>query len=92
MQASHLHGRRRSHETPAQLPAASSRDVPMCRPFPAQTIPSESRGCPGPGPEHGLPRTAQSLAGGGGKGMRVVTRDAEFAAWRDAASEALNAR
>jgi hypothetical protein len=24
--------------------------------------------------------------------MRVVTRDAEFAAWRDAASEALNAR
>jgi acetyl-CoA carboxylase biotin carboxylase subunit len=34
----------------------------------------------------------KAVAGGGGKGMRVVTRDAEFAsAWRDASSEALNA-
>jgi acetyl-CoA carboxylase biotin carboxylase subunit len=35
---------------------------------------------------------AKAVAGGGGKGMRVVTRDAEFTpAWRDASSEALNA-
>src|ERR1700676_5794959 len=34
----------------------------------------------------------KAVAGGGGKGMRLVTNDAEFAsAWRDASSEALNA-
>ena len=40
----------------------------------------------------GYPVLLKAIAGGGGKGMRVVPTDAEFAgAWRDAASEALNA-
>jgi len=40
----------------------------------------------------GYPVLLKAVAGGGGKGMRVVTRDPEFAsAWRDASSEALNA-
>ncbi|HEY4978705.1 MAG TPA: acetyl-CoA carboxylase biotin carboxylase subunit [Candidatus Acidoferrum sp.] len=40
----------------------------------------------------GYPVVLKAIAGGGGKGMRVVNNDAEFtAAWRDAASEALNA-
>src|SRR5271157_4919513 len=40
----------------------------------------------------GYPVVLKAIAGGGGKGMRVVDNDAEFtAAWREAASEALNA-
>jgi len=40
----------------------------------------------------GYPILLKAIAGGGGKGMRVVADDADFAsAWRDAASEALNA-
>jgi len=40
----------------------------------------------------GYPVVLKAVAGGGGKGMRVVANDAAFAsAWRDAASEALNA-
>ncbi|MGH9743050.1 MAG: acetyl-CoA carboxylase biotin carboxylase subunit, partial [Candidatus Acidiferrum sp.] len=40
----------------------------------------------------GYPVLLKAVAGGGGKGMRVVTRDDEFTpAWRDASSEALNA-
>jgi acetyl-CoA carboxylase biotin carboxylase subunit len=40
----------------------------------------------------GYPALLKAVAGGGGKGMRLVTCDADFAsAWRDASSEALNA-
>jgi acetyl-CoA carboxylase, biotin carboxylase subunit len=40
----------------------------------------------------GYPVLLKAVAGGGGKGMRVVPADSEMAAaWRDAASEALNA-
>jgi acetyl-CoA carboxylase biotin carboxylase subunit len=39
----------------------------------------------------GYPVLLKAVAGGGGKGMRVVPNDAAFAAsWRDASSEALN--
>jgi acetyl-CoA carboxylase biotin carboxylase subunit len=40
----------------------------------------------------GYPVLLKAVAGGGGKGMRVVAADSEMSgAWRDAASEALNA-
>jgi acetyl-CoA carboxylase biotin carboxylase subunit len=40
----------------------------------------------------GFPVLLKAVAGGGGKGMRVVAADSEMAAaWRDASSEALNA-
>jgi acetyl-CoA carboxylase, biotin carboxylase subunit len=40
----------------------------------------------------GYPVLLKAVAGGGGKGMRLVAGDAEFAsAWRNAASEAMNA-
>jgi acetyl-CoA carboxylase, biotin carboxylase subunit len=40
----------------------------------------------------GYPVLLKAVAGGGGKGMRVVAGDAEFAsAWRNASSEAMNA-
>ena len=40
----------------------------------------------------GYPVLLKAVAGGGGKGMRVVSRNAEFPpAWREASSEALNA-
>ena len=42
--------------------------------------------------ELGYPVLLKAVAGGGGKGMRLVTAPAEMAAaWRDASSEALNA-
>jgi acetyl-CoA carboxylase biotin carboxylase subunit len=42
--------------------------------------------------EFGYPVLLKAVAGGGGKGMRLVTSDSEMAgAWRDASSEALNA-
>ena len=40
----------------------------------------------------GYPVLLKAVSGGGGKGMRLVNEDAQFAsAWRDASSEALNA-
>jgi acetyl-CoA carboxylase, biotin carboxylase subunit len=40
----------------------------------------------------GYPVLLKAVAGGGGKGMRLVARETEFvAAWRDASSEAANA-
>lgn len=40
----------------------------------------------------GFPVVLKAVAGGGGKGMRLVERESEFAAaWRDASSEATNA-
>src|SRR6202142_454100 len=42
--------------------------------------------------EIGFPVVLKAVAGGGGKGMRLVERDAEFpSGWRDASSEAQNA-
>ncbi len=42
--------------------------------------------------EVGFPILLKAVAGGGGKGMRLLVSDSEFAgAWRDASSEALNA-
>ena len=42
--------------------------------------------------ETGFPIALKAVAGGGGKGMRRVEREADLAAaWRDASSEALNA-
>ncbi len=62
------------------------------------TVPGTSEPMENPEEVHSLARSMgypvvlKAIAGGGGKGMRVVTNDAEFtAAWRDAASEALNA-
>lgn len=55
---------------------------PIERPEDAQALAREMR----------YPVLLKAVAGGGGKGMRLVTGEAEFAAaWRDAGSEALNA-
>jgi len=66
----------------AEVPTVPGANNPIENPDDAQALAQNM----------GYPILLKAVAGGGGKGMRVVTRDAEFApAWRDACSEALNA-
>jgi acetyl-CoA carboxylase, biotin carboxylase subunit len=66
----------------AEVPTVPGANNPIENPDDAQALSQNM----------GYPVLLKAVAGGGGKGMRVVTRDAEFApAWRDASSEALNA-
>jgi acetyl-CoA carboxylase, biotin carboxylase subunit len=58
----------------------------------AQDAIENSRDAEGIASRLAYPVLLKAVAGGGGKGMRVVASDAEMAAaWRDASSEALNA-
>jgi acetyl-CoA carboxylase biotin carboxylase subunit len=64
------------------VPTVPGNDIPMDDPEEAQALAQNM----------GYPVLLKAVAGGGGKGMRVVPDDAAFAsAWRDASSEALNA-
>jgi len=66
----------------AEVPTVPGTSDPVENPEEAQAL---ARGM-------GYPILLKAIAGGGGKGMRVVADDAAFAsAWRDAGSEALNA-
>lgn len=66
----------------ADVPTVPGTSDPIERPGEAQALAQSM----------GYPVVLKAVAGGGGKGMRVVPDDAAFAsAWRDAASEALNA-
>jgi acetyl-CoA carboxylase, biotin carboxylase subunit len=66
----------------SEVPSVPGTDDPIEDPKEAQSLAQSM----------GYPVLLKAVAGGGGKGMRVVTSDAGFAgAWRDAASEALNA-
>src|SRR5579885_2670022 len=66
----------------AEVPTVPGTSEPIENPEEAQAL---ARGM-------GYPILLKAIAGGGGKGMRVVPSDAAFAsAWRDAASEAFNA-
>lgn len=66
----------------AEVPIVPGTNDPIDKPEAAQALASSM----------GYPVLLKAVAGGGGKGMRVVASDAEFSsAWRDAASEALNA-
>ena len=66
----------------ADVPTVPGTSDPIENPEEAQTLARSM----------GYPVLLKAIAGGGGKGMRVVATEAEFAAaWRDAASEALNA-
>jgi acetyl-CoA carboxylase, biotin carboxylase subunit len=66
----------------SDVPTVPGTDNPIENPEEAQSL---ARGM-------GYPVVLKAVAGGGGKGMRVVLNDAAFpAAWRDASSEALNA-
>jgi acetyl-CoA carboxylase, biotin carboxylase subunit len=66
----------------AEVPTVPGANSPIEREQDAQTLAQNM----------GYPVLLKAVAGGGGKGMRVVSSDAEFAsAWRDASSEALNA-
>ncbi len=65
-----------------EVPTVPGTDDPIENPEEAQSLARSM----------GYPVLLKAIAGGGGKGMRVVSNDAAFAgAWRDAASEALNA-
>jgi acetyl-CoA carboxylase biotin carboxylase subunit len=66
----------------AEVPTVPGANHPIENPEDAQTLAQNM----------GYPVLLKAVAGGGGKGMRVVARDADFnAAWREASSEALNA-
>jgi len=66
----------------AEVPTVPGTSDPIENPEEAQAIAQSM----------GYPILLKAIAGGGGKGMRVVESDAAFAgAWRDAASEAMNA-
>jgi acetyl-CoA carboxylase, biotin carboxylase subunit len=66
----------------AEVPTVPGRDEPIDTAEEAQAL-AEAMG---------YPVMLKAVAGGGGKGMRVVAGDENFhAAWRDASSEALNA-
>jgi acetyl-CoA carboxylase biotin carboxylase subunit len=66
----------------AEVPTVPGANNPIEKPDDAQALAQNM----------GYPVLLKAVAGGGGKGMRVVTRDAGFSsAWRDASSEALNA-
>jgi acetyl-CoA carboxylase biotin carboxylase subunit len=64
------------------VPTVPGNDEPIENPEEAQAIARDM----------GYPVLLKAVAGGGGKGMRVVPNDQAFAScWRDASSEALNA-
>ena len=93
MRGLHLSGRppRRWSNSDRKLLRGSWPAQTMCPPFPGRSIRSKPRAC-----RHckqdGFPVVLKAVAGGGGKGMRLVEREAELAgAWRDATSEAKNA-
>jgi acetyl-CoA carboxylase, biotin carboxylase subunit len=66
----------------ADVPTVPGTDEPIENPEEAQAIARDM----------GYPMLLKAVAGGGGKGMRVVPNDQAFAScWRDASSEALNA-
>jgi acetyl-CoA carboxylase, biotin carboxylase subunit len=66
----------------AEVPTVPGTDIALDNPDEVQALARSM----------GYPVVLKAVAGGGGKGMRVVPNDTEFAAaWRDAASEALNA-
>jgi acetyl-CoA carboxylase, biotin carboxylase subunit len=66
----------------SEVPTVPGTDTPLENPEEAQFLAQNM----------GYPVLLKAVAGGGGKGMRIVPNDAAFAsAWRDAASEALNA-
>ena len=65
----------------AEVPTVPGRDEPIETADEAQALAQAM----------GYPVVLKAVAGGGGKGMRVVTGDEGFdSAWRDASSEALN--
>ena len=66
----------------SDVPAVPGTNDPIDTPDEAQAIAQNM----------GYPVMLKAVAGGGGKGMRVVSSDAAFASsWRDASSEAMNA-